>query len=93
MWTDKGNNRKLDVINRNNGKNKLRAAGWLKFYDVIDALKASGAGNRAHPFNTTVLKAKGKTKAEENMLATTEKAMERRTLGVSLCEHTGKLSC
>ncbi|VDM51188.1 unnamed protein product [Toxocara canis] len=73
---------------------RRRAAGWRKFYSIIDFLKRTARSYRSHLFNTTVLKAVtyggetwSLTKGEGQKLAVTETAMERRILGVSLCDH------
>ncbi|VDM36777.1 unnamed protein product [Toxocara canis] len=36
---------------------RRRAAGWRKFYSIIDVLKGTTRSNRIHLFDTTVLKA------------------------------------
>lgn len=73
---------------------RRKAAGWRKFYSIIDVLKGATRNNRTHLFNATVLKAMtygsetwSLTKGEEHKLAVTERAMERRMLGVSLRDH------
>ena len=69
------------------------SAGWCKFYSVFDVLKGLDE-DRSCLFDSTVIKAMTygsevwtPTKAEENLFAVTERAMERRMLKVSLCEH------
>ena len=73
---------------------RRRAAGWRKFYGIIDVLERLDGKDRSCLFNSTVIKAMTygselwtPIKAEENLLAVTERAMERRMLKVSLCDH------
>ena len=70
---------------------RRRAAGWRKFYSILDILKAADPKDRSHLFNSVVLKAMTygcetwtPTKLEENILAVAERAMERRMLKVTL---------
>ncbi|VDN32029.1 unnamed protein product [Gongylonema pulchrum] len=67
-----------------------RAASWHRFYSIIDILNVLNRNDRAHLFNTAVLKEVtygcemcSVKKAEEQALAVMERAMERGMLNVS----------